>query len=66
MVAEEVRQLASKSSESAKSAAQMVGSTKTIIESGVKLTGAATMLPSFTMMVIYSLQPWLYSAAWAV
>lgn len=41
VVAEEVRRLASRSSESAKSAAQMVGSTKTIIENGVELTGAA-------------------------
>lgn len=41
VVAEEVRQLSSRSSESAKSAAQMVGNTKTIIKNGVDLTGAA-------------------------
>lgn len=40
VVAEEVRQLASRSSEAAKHATEMVGSTRSIIETGVKLTAA--------------------------
>ncbi len=40
VVAEEVRQLASRSAEAAKHATEMVGSTRSIIETGVKLTAA--------------------------
>ena len=40
VVAEEVRQLASRSAEAAKHATEIVGSTRSIIETGVKLTAA--------------------------
>lgn len=40
VVAEEVRQLASKSAEAAKNATDMVGSTRSIIQTGVNLTAA--------------------------